>query len=320
MDLYRTFVDAPSAKTEGEYQATPLGPRRRDFLAKSATGSPIFLLHDSSPAAYRPAITLKTISIQFQTTCRIAVGQQAFEGQFAVVACDSSAPELFELFVCCISAAAERLPPDAGTGDLEECVNELLELFTALARPTTRQITGLWAELFVICRTGCIGAALDAWRADPFERFDFSCAGGFLEVKATIKEQRTHEFALEQLQSPTSGLGLVASLLLQQQNGGEGVMCLARRIEAAVMMDSVLRTKLWKNVAASLGSEFSDRLDKKFDTSYAERNIMFYAVNDIPSLKNPEDLRITNIRFQSDLAAVQSSIRNQKRGLRMLLD
>lgn len=320
MDLYRAFLDAPSAVAEGEYPAISLGSRRRDFLAKSADGSPVFLLHDASEVTYSPAITLKAISVQFQATCRVAVSGQAFEDQFAIVSCDSSVPDLFEVFVCCIAAATERLPSGAGTRDLEASVNELFELFSALARPGSREIFGLWAELFVICRANNIESALAAWRTDQFQRFDFSCGGGCLEVKATVKEQRAHEFSLEQLRTPIEGKGLVASLLLQPQSGGAGIMDLARRIEEAVLANPLLRKKLWENVAASLGSDFSDRLDRKFDVSYAERNIIFYAMADIPSPQITEDARITDIRFRSDLSTVQSSLAAPRSdGLQLLL-
>lgn len=320
MDLFRAFVDSPAAKIEGEYPALPLGGARNDFLAKSAEGSPVFLLHDSSPMAYRPTVSLKTISIQYQVTCRVVVDTRKLEGQFAILTCDSSSPELFELFVRCIVATSERLPTEAGTKQLEQRISELLELFSTLTRPATKQLSGLWAELFIIQRTTNIASAVRAWRSSTFERFDFSSQLGCLEVKSAAGEVRRHDFSLEQLRAPDHGLGLVASLLLQPKNGGAGVMDLARKIEASIQNNAALRAKLWMNVTSSLGGDFSDRLDCKFDTSFAERNITFYSVSDIPAPLMDPDPRITNIRFQSDLTLAESTLKNSRNAIESLLE
>lgn len=64
-------------------------------------------------------------------------------------------------------------------------------------------------------------------------------------MKATAKELRQHEFALEQLQPPLGGIGYVASVLLQPLNGGLGVIDLANEIEAKLASEPQLRQKLW---------------------------------------------------------------------------
>lgn len=319
MELFLTFLTTPAATSDDQYPALSVGGVRKDFLAKTAAGNPVFLLHDAGREIYRPNISLKTISVQFQATCRVLVGSEAFEDQFAVVACDSSFPELFELFVSCISAAARQLPVDADAMQIEEHINELLALFASLSRPSSRQLSGLWAELFIVQRARDVRAALSAWRANDFERFDFSTPCGFLEVKSRNGEHRVHEFALEQLQPMSEGRGLVASLLLQKQSGGAGVVDLARKVETSVSRDSKLVTKLWRNVVSSLGGDFSERLDEKFDISYAERNIKFYAVDDIPAPSTQTDPRVTHLRFSSDLTTVTSSLPDSTDGLDLIL-
>lgn len=148
---------------------------------------------------------------------------------------------------------------------------------------------------------------ITAGHDDQFERFDFSWPGGCIEVKATVREQRLHEFALEQLQAPITGQGFVASLLLQPMSGGVGIMDLAKSVEAEISDDPMLKQKLWENVTSALGSDFSNRLDRRFDPSYAERQLIVFAMNDIPAPKQPENPRITSIRFCADLSDIQSS-------------
>lgn len=321
MDLFSAFVALPTAISAVDFHAVPVGDARADFLAKASDGSPVFLLHDASPARYSPAILLKYVSVQFHNTCRVTTRSREIEDQFAVVSCAADAPDLHEIFVRCVSASVEQLPTHAGTEELHKCVQSLLNLFRAFSRPNSREVTGLWAELFVMLQSGNVARALECWHADPFERFDFSWQSGCLEVKAASRDIRQHEFALEQLQAPRNGVGYIASVLLQPLSGGEGVLDLAKQIESVVASSPTLREKLWMNISAALGAEFSDRLDRKFDPSFAERTLAMYAMSDIPAPPPPADPRVTDVRFRADLMNVASSIGgNSKKVLGSIFD
>jgi hypothetical protein len=307
MGLYDDFESLAPAASASDLSAVPLRDGRNDFLGKSTDGAPVFLLHDASPAKYTPGLTLRNLSVQFHATCRVHAPSGPFDGQFAVLACDESVPELYELFVRCVSVAVDALPVAAETKDIEACVSSLLNLFRAMNAPGAREITGLWAELFVITKAAEASAAVKAWHADTFERFDFSWAGGVLEVKATQGVIRNHEFSLEQLAAPSTGLGLVASLLLQPLTGGVGVMELATQIDARLEGNNDLRQRLWSNISAALGSEFSEKLDRRYDLSFAERHVAIFQMADIPAPDRPVDSRVTSVRFRSDLTTVASS-------------
>jgi hypothetical protein len=308
MDLYGLFIDLPNAASASEFSAIPLSSSRRDFLAKDAEGAPIFLLHDSSTAKYTPSINFRHITAQFHNTCSVRIETVNLEDQFAVVACDPTAPELHELFVRCFAAALTDLPTGAGTGELGACIQKLLDLFRAMTHPGGKEVAGLWAELFVIAKSNDISQAMTAWHADPFDKFDFSWNRGCLEVKASTRDVRVHDFSLEQLSSPIGGKGLVASLLLQPLTGGLGIIELAREIENAIVHLPELRQKLWNNLTKALGNDFSEKLDRRFDTSFAERHIVLYSMNDIPAIQTPSDQRISGVRFRVDLSTVRSSI------------
>lgn len=310
MDLIAAFAELQPADSAVDFVGFGLSTRRRDYLAKLADGSPVVLLHDSSPANYLPAIELKHVSVHFQTTCRVSSEGALFEDRFAVITCDVTAPELHEIFLRCVATAADQLPKVANTADLQRSIQRLLDLFRALSRPSGRELVGLWAELFLILQSGDASRALVAWHSDPFERFDFSSPQTCLEVKATVHENRQHEFALEQLRVPEQGQGsgFVASILMRAMNGGASVIDLAVEIERHVTNDPTLRQKLWENVAAALGSDFSARLDRRFDRSYAQQTLMVYSMTDIPRPVLSPDPRITAVRFRVDLVGVSSSL------------
>ena len=67
-DLFDLFQSLPGAQTATEFHAIPVSATRKDFLAKSDTGAPVFLLHDAGVAKYNPAITFRYLTAQFQVT------------------------------------------------------------------------------------------------------------------------------------------------------------------------------------------------------------------------------------------------------------
>ena len=313
MSPYASFQALSSATSAVDFSALPLPGSRADFLGKASDGGPVFLLQDSSPVSYSPTIELKHVSIQFHSKCRVTTIGGAVEDQFAVISCDASVPELHEVFIRCLAAAVEQLPVAAGTLDLQRCVQSLLNLFRALGRPSNREVTGLWAELFVIARSKNVLQFLRAWHSDQFERFDFSWPSGRIELRLLVKEQRQHEFALEQLRLRSGGW-IHHFHLAATSSGGVGIVDLANEIEASVVTEPLLRQKLWGNIAAALGDDFSERLDRRFDPSYAERTLTVYAMSDVPAPQEPSDPRITAVRFRVDLSTVASSLTLTARG------
>lgn len=307
-NFYDSYLRLPSATTSTKFKAISVSIKRKDFLAKNDEGAPVFLLHDSSDAKYNPGINFRHLSAQFHATCRVQTDTVDLEDQFCLVSCDAAAPELHELFVRCVGAAIEELPETCSTQNLESCISELRDLFRALALPSNREISGLWAELFVISRCGNSVRALSLWHADQFDRFDFSSRTLHVEVKATVRGLRAHEFALEQLMQPMVGAGFVVSILLQPLTGGISVLDIAREIEVSAAGFPHLKQRLWENVAKTLGADFSDNLDKRFDQTFAERSLAAYSMSDIPRPDTPTDPRVTALRFISDLTAVTSSL------------
>ncbi len=309
MSIFDHFSNLPCATSETSFTAIPLSTHRKDFLAKGSDGTPIFLLHDASAALYSPGVQFRYLTAQFHATCRVHTGDKDLQDQFALVSCDGAETDLHEIFVRCFSAAIEELPSNAGTRELNACIQKLVDLFRALSQPSGKDVLGLWAELYVIANSGNIAGAMTCWHEDPFDRFDFSWEQGCLEVKATMKPARLHTFPLEQLMNPTKGIGYVASLLLQPLSGGLGIIDLANLIEIEISHLPALKLKLWNNLAKALGGDFSEKLDKRFDISYAERNVVVYAMDDVPRPDKPNDPRVIAIRFTVDLTTTTSSLK-----------
>ncbi|MCL9669120.1 PD-(D/E)XK motif protein [Rosenbergiella epipactidis] len=321
MSIFENFLNLPCTTSETSFTAIPLSTHRKDFLAKASDGTPLFLLHDASEAQYSPGVQFRYLTAHFHATCRVHTDGKELQDQFALVSCDDAVPDLHEIFVRCFSAAIEELPVISGTRELNNCIRKLVDLFRTLSQPSGKDVLGLWGELYVIAYSGNIVGAIAGWHEDPFDRFDFSWKQGCLEVKASMQSARLHTFTLEQLMNPTKGIGYVASLLLQPLSGGLGLIDLANLIEMELNHSPTLKMKLWKNLAKALGSDFSEKLDKRFDISYAERNAIVYAMNDVPRPEKPSDPRVIAIRFTADLTTTTSSLKKSSlSALRDILD
>jgi hypothetical protein len=279
-----------------------------DYLAKGQDGRPVFLLHDAKTGQYHPSLQLRYLSAEFQLTCRLHTEGNDIEDIFALVDCTAEEPELHELFIRSFDAARNQLTDNAHTDEIKRTVQNLASLFRAFSKPSQRSISGLWAELFTILRSGVIVGAMKMWRADAFDRFDFSTRHRVVEIKATTGQLRSHEFGLDQLSVPTEGTGFVVSILLQSISGGTSVLELITNIEAGITAEPKLREKLWANVISDLGSDFGASLDRRFDTSYADRNLTIFLMDDIPKPPTSDDPRVTTIRFVADCTGVISSL------------
>lgn len=308
MHILGEFAQLELATSSNSFNAIQLPGVRQDYLGKDQHGAPVFLVADDGEPVYRPVVQHRHLSAAFCMSCRLNVDGTEVVGKFALIRFEGSAPELHELFIRCVRAAIAGLPASADTPAIEARVNRLLILFRALARPAGREISGVWAELFCIVSSGNIPIAVDRWHIDNTEAFDFSWGQGRLEVKSTVGGHRIHEFSLDQLQTPSSGSGYVASLLLKGANSGEGILDLAKRIESKLNGDIQLQAKLWAQLVQSLGADFSEALDRRFDTDLAAKQLVLYRMEEVPSISPPIDSRVSSIRFKADLSSVHSSL------------
>lgn len=85
-------------------------------------------------------------------------------------------------------------------------------------------------------------------------------------------------------------------------------MGLAKRVEGHLEGQLALQAKLWTMVVQSLGEDFSDTLDRRFDVDLATRQLLVFRMEDVPSLPPVTDTRITSVKFRVDLSSVQSSL------------
>lgn len=299
--LYDAYCEAVSAVPEGggTLPASVVPGRVRDYVTLGPQQQPVLLLScASSTTLKRPPIGLQHLTVEFGIRFRVRTLTGLVEDDFVVVSLRGGDLGLAEAFCLAADALVASLPEVPSTSAIEKAVREFVEVLSTLSLPSSRAVAGLWAELWLMSVASDPQAALIAWHRGPTDRFDFSFATHFVEVKATEREERNHEFSYEQLRR-TEGLVNVVSLRLRRAEGGKSVADLVAALQES--LDAELRTKLVRNVFGAIGSAVSEASEIRFDEGFAELNLRVIAAERVPVVVIPEGSPISSVHFRVNL-------------------
>jgi hypothetical protein len=274
--------------------------RTRDYIAIGTGEQPALLLSYSfSASLQRPPIRLQHLTIEFGIRCRVRAGAKVKEGYFVVISLRNPGTDLTELFCIAAEALISSLPPAPTLAEIERVVRQFVELMTALSLPSSRAIAGLWAELWLISVAENPEAAAIAWHETSTDRFDFAFPEHLVEVKATEREERNHEFSYDQI----SGVGVpinIASLRIRRIRNGKSIPDLIDTLSA--VLSAAMREKVVRNVFNAIGSGLSDASEIRFDEAFARQNLRSISAVRIPVPEIPDGSPISAVRFRVNLS------------------
>ncbi len=299
--LYDAYREAASAarQVDGTLPASAAPGRARDYISLGSRQQPVLLLSCASPAAFkRPPINLQHLTVEFGIRFRVRAPTGIVEDDFVVVSLRGDDLELAEAFCLAADALMSALPEAPSASDIESAVREFIEVLSALSLPSSRAVAGVWAELWLMSVASDPQSAVTAWHRDPTERFDFSFASHFVEVKATEREERNHDFSYEQLRRSEAPVS-VASLRLRRAQGGKSVTDLLATLQEGLSAE--LRMKLVKNVFGAIGSAVAEASEIRFDEGFAESNLRVIAADRVPVVVIPDGSPISAVRFRVNL-------------------
>jgi hypothetical protein len=299
--LHDAYLDAASAAplADGTLPASVAPGRVRDYISLGPQRQPVLLLSCASFAALkRPPITLQHLTVEFGIRFRVSAPAGIVEDEFVVVSLRGDDLELAEAFCLAADALVAALPAAPTPSDVDRAVRQFVELLSALSLPSPRAVAGLWAELWLMSVASDRQSAVTAWHRDPADRFDFSFAAHFVEVKATEREERNHDFSYEQLRRSAAPVSVV-SLRLRRAQGGKSVADLVATLQEGLSAD--LRTKLVRNVFGAIGSAVSEASEVRFDEGFAESNLRVIAADRVPVVVIPDESPISAVRFRVNL-------------------
>jgi hypothetical protein len=274
-------------------------------LAKDSNGSPCLLLHNPVAGSRLVPIRLQNLMVSYDVPCTITQQNGTREhGNFTIVKCSNSDPNLFPYFLRIISPIVITLGPAPTAAAVRRAISGLVELFQALSAPAKKSIQGLWAELLLIRRSTNPSAAAAAWHRMPEEHFDFVAGRQRLEVKSSSTRRREHHFSLAQLQPPGESRVVVASLFVERVGGGVSLRQLFDEIRTRLASQPALVTQLDAMFYSTLGSSWSDAMDERFDQELADDSLRFFDAKDVPKIDGLIPPTVSEVHFRSDLSAV----------------
>lgn len=299
--LYDAYCEAVSSAPEGDgtLPASAVPGRAHDYVSLGPQQQPVLLLSCASSAALRrPPIFLQHLTVEFGIRFRVRAPTGIVEGDFVVVSLRGDDLVLAEAFCLAADVLVAALPEVPSVSDIEKAVREFVEVLSALSLPSPRAVAGLWAELWLMSVASDKQAAVMAWHRDPADRFDFSFTAHFVEVKATEREERSHDFSYDQLRRIEAPVN-VASLRLRRAQGGKSIADLVAILQDG--LNAELRTKVVKNVFSAIGSAVSEASEIRFDEGFAELNLRIISADRVPVVTIPEGSPISAIRFRVNL-------------------
>lgn len=308
LDLLTLFDSLQRPETSsGEnarFAALPIPGYERHRLGKDEQETPLLLISVVDPSEnHRPIpIKLEHLTVQYDMDCRISRPDGGIEeGSFTIVRCTGIDNALHDYFLRVIGAVVISLGSAPSRRDVASIIDKLVELFRAMTEKPRKSIQGLWAELFLITRVRETAKMVTAWHVTPDDRYDFNCGDQRIEVKSTNGRVRQHYFTLEQLCPPSGTNVLVASIFVEHAGAGTSVMDLAERVRSRVTDNPDLLLHIDRIIGLTLGDNWRDALEEKFDRELAEESLAFFEPHAIPMVSPNLPFGVSAVHFKSDL-------------------
>lgn len=303
-EILDTVKPAKNAIGDAQFVATAIPEFSNHFVGWNHTGEPCLLIKTTDNGFLAP-LKLSALEVQFCIPCEIVLPTGRTERyQLTVVTCTSADTDLREYFLHLMDTVIQIIGGQPSLHAVSDAIGKLVEILQQLSKPASRSVNGLFAELLVIAVSRNPIKCVEAWRANPSDRFDFSLGNARLETKATSDRIRSHHFAIEQCVPPVGISAAVASTFVEQNGAGQSLGELIGETQGRMGGDMQALLKLRTVVANSLGVSLPAALRVRFDSALARSTLSFFRAEDIPAVRLPIPNGVSAVRFRSDLTSI----------------
>jgi hypothetical protein len=270
------------------------------MVALSAAGTPGLLIQTAARGTKPARIKLSGLNASFGVECTVAVdGTAPQERSISIIEC--TAPEEAQPIFAEFGGSFLRLLGEHPTmAQTAVAVSRFAAIFASLTRPTRQSVTGLIGELMLLALSSDVAAAINCWRVDQTDHFDFVAPDSRVECKASSSGMRLHSLSWEQC-NPPPGPALVASLLVDSAGGGTSVRELMARIEDRLAGNPEAATRLRETVAATMGITLRSCLEVRFDEAACHASLQWFDLRSVPAIRGELPAGVSGLRFVSNL-------------------
>lgn len=271
------------------------------WLTIDANAFPAVLL-PASKDDHRPDIELRVVEALFSRSCTImSEGSQQHVGYFSLIRLKDNDPDVVRLF---LKIVEERFcVPDYQYDNAAIATNiqQIAALFSQID-DNTRDLIGLWGELFVISQARDVNEAVKCWCRRRTAKYDFVAESFVLDVKATLKTAPIHRFSLEQLRPKGEFDAYIASLCLVEVPNGRTVGEIVDGISERIT-DQDLRYQFLTQCLAKGGRDLY-RSGLALQTYPDVNTATLFDVKVIPAPQIEIGDPIENVRFDINLSGI----------------
>lgn len=302
--LFHSFDSITTTGDENRFTAFPIPCYEPHRLGKDAQGKPLLLISvlNVGSQSHRTPVVLENLTVQYNLNCRVSRPDGTFEeGVFTVVRCTGEDATLQDYFLKVMSTIVISIGDRPAPSDVAHAMNQLIELFRAMAKAPRKSVQGLWAELFLISQTRQPATLIEAWHIVPEDRYDFAMDDQRIEVKSFSGDIRLHHFSLEQLHPPEDLKALVASVSVKSSQAGVSITDLREKIQTRFGSNLDPLLHIDRVIALTLGDAWQQASDARFDERLAKESLAFYETSGIPSVNPNLPAGVSGVHFRSDL-------------------
>ena len=304
-NLIKDFRKLKKPKKASIYNILKIGGKHK--LGKNSYGNPVILIPLNKKYEFSPNIQLKNMTVLFNILCKTHYRGEKSEANYVIIELTGSDVSLINPFLRISLLIISLLGENPNRKDITQIVGKFISLFKAINLPPRKTIQGLWAELFLIDSSKNHSSFVDAWHANPIERYDFNFKKFRLEVKSTTNRERIHNFSYEQLNPPANIPLFIVSIFTEESSNGRSINDLMIRIEKKLSKKNKVKLRLI--VLETIGNSEQDLPNMKFDTALAFESLKIFDHKKIPCVcrKHISD-RIRDIKFKTDLSGIKECV------------
>ena len=264
----------------------------------------IALLFDTTKP-YAKGDALEYIQLVHNQKCIVKEDKKEKNKNYSVLKCSIDNQKLKELFLKLLENIILEIPDKISQKDITDLTRDIFDLFEKISKPSRETLIGLWGELFVINSSKNADVLIQAWHPETTDKFDFFNQNQALEIKTTTSNDRIHNFSYEQLYVGNEKL-LICSIMLRQNRDGKSLDDLRNEILGRIKNKN-LKDQFELVYYKTIGEISEEDINEyKFDYSYAEENIRYFDLINVPRLKEKPMAGVKKIKFQSDLTGIKS--------------
>lgn len=274
--------------------------KSRCYVGINSGGYCVLVFDSSTPGALSSGMQTKMLKVEFNANMTVSVSGDIRQSVVHILTCLSLVPGERELFLELAELFADD--SDYSEASLTQIFHTLTSFFSERKEPNDAELRGLFAELFTVVDYQNQFNLAPYWHKEGKNKFDFSLSGKEkIEVKSTIKLERRHHFANDQLESGTYKV-IVLSYMLRYDDRGLSLF------DLLLTAMEVLPLKQQKAIVLSyLTLVDPERLKNMcFDVEYTKERRRFFDASSVPHFDYSEYPTLSSIEFDCFLDDVDA--------------